>query len=91
MADWAKLHNGFLHHDEAPELARIEIVHISTAQIIEAFTADRRRPFERILPEVDDGRHVGGDLFSRPSVGLLDELKLEVINSNGAEVGSTEI
>ena len=49
----------FLHEDEAPDLARHEVVHIAAAEIVQVFAADGRGPLEGVLTEIDDRRHVG--------------------------------
>src|SRR5690349_18978079 len=71
-----------LHLNEAPELSSEEVIAVSECTIIGGFSADHGRPFERILPQVDNGRHVGRRLFSRPAIGLLEKLKLEVVDPN---------
>ena len=87
----ASLPTVLLDQDESPELAGIEVVHVAPAHVVRALAADGRRPLERILAEVHDGRHVGRDLFARPAPGLLEELELEVIDADGAEVRPAEV
>src|SRR6478736_426802 len=74
----------YLH--ETPELAREEVVHISAAQIVQRLAMDRRRPLERIPTKVDDRRNISCHLFTGPAIRLLHELKLEVIDTNSAQV-----
>src|SRR5271155_4198059 len=80
-----------LHHYKPPELARIEIVHIASTEIVQGFTPNSRCPLEWILPQVHDSRHIGRDLLSRPAVGLLIELVLEVIDTYSAEQRAAEV
>ena len=77
--------------DETPELSGVEIIHIATAHVIERFAADRGGPLERVLAQVDDRRHVGRRLFSRPAEWLLVELELEVIDPDGPQLRLAEI
>jgi hypothetical protein len=37
----SKLTDGLLHDDQAPELARIELVHVATAHVIQRLASDR--------------------------------------------------
>ena len=48
-------------------------------------------PFERILAQVDDRRHVRRDLFARPAPRLLQELELEVVDPQGAQLRAAEV
>ena len=80
-----------LNDDEAPELARIEVIHVASTHIIQTLAANGRRAFEGILAQIHDRRHVGGDFLTGPAPRLLDELKLEVIDANGTELRSTEV
>src|SRR5262249_32643769 len=59
--------------------------------VVEALTARDRRPFERILADVDDRRHVGRGLLARPPVRLLEELELEVVMAERAEMRASEV
>src|SRR5580704_8725579 len=77
--------------DEAPELARHEVVHVAAALIVERLAANRWRPFEGILAQIDDGRHVGRDFLARPAEWLLVKLELEVVDADGAELRFTKI
>ena len=86
-----QLRHLLLHEDEAPELAGIEVVHVAAAQCRWRLAADRRRSLERILADVDDVGHVGRHLFARPAVGLLEELELEVVDAEGAELRPAEV
>ena len=61
-----------LNADEPPELASIEVVHVAATEIIQALLADRGRPLEWILADIDHGRHVRRDLRARPALRLLD-------------------
>src|SRR5580692_11715244 len=83
--------HSLLHLDEAPEFARHEVVHVAAALVVERLAADRRRALERILAQVDDGRHVGRHLLARPAPGLLVELELEVVDADGAELRLAEV
>ena len=47
--DCAAARDRLLDLDEAPELARHEVVHVPAALIVERLAANRRRPLERIL------------------------------------------
>src|SRR5438132_13649804 len=95
---WRKVDSRFrqlryrlLYDDEAPEFSRHEIVHVAAAEIIHVFAADRRSPFERILAEVDNHRHVRRDLFPWPALRLLVELEFEIINPEGTQVRTAEV
>src|SRR5580704_6150886 len=83
--------HGLLDLDEAPELARHEVVHVAAALVVERLAADRRRALERILAQVDDRRHVGRHLLARPAERLLVELELEVVDADGAELRLAEV
>src|SRR5262249_59990884 len=78
-------------YHEPPELAAHEVVHVAAAGVVEALTAGDRRPFERILADVDDRGHVGGGFLARPPVRLLEELELEVVMAQRAEMRTGEI
>src|SRR5208283_3156390 len=80
-----ELTHRFLHENEAPELARHEIIHITAAEIVQIFAADRWGPLERVLTDVDNGWHVGRNLLPRPALRLLKELEFEVIEPQGAK------
>ena len=80
-----------LNQHKAPELATKEVVHVTTTHVIHALTADRWRPLERVLADVDYGGHIGGGFLSRPPVWLLEELKLEVIQAQGSEMRTCKI
>ena len=86
-----QLRHLLLDDDEPPELAGVEVVHVAAAQVVEALAADRRRPLERILADVDHGGHVGRDLRARPALRLLVELELEVVDANGAQLRPAEV
>src|SRR5262249_1999500 len=86
-----QLKDFLLHQDEAPELAGIEVVHVTAAQVVQGLPAKRGRSFERILTEIDDQRHVRRGLFAGPAIGLLVELEFEVINPKGAKVRPAEV
>src|SRR5271166_5541988 len=88
---WRKVDSRFrqfgyllLNQHKAPELASHEVVHVTTAHVVQALTSDRWCPLKRVLADVDHGGHVGGVFLSRPPVGLLEELKLEVIQAKGS-------
>src|SRR5262249_5770752 len=74
-----------------PELARIEVVHVPAAKIVQVLATDGRCPLERILTDVHDGWHVGRRFLSRPAIWLLEELELEVVDAKGAQMGSAEV
>ena len=86
-----ELRHLLLDEHEAPELARIEVVHVAAAEVIQALAANGRRPLEGILAEIHDRGHVGRDLRSGPASRLLVELVLEVADADGAEVGAAEV
>src|SRR5262249_11643858 len=86
-----KLEHRLLHHHEAPELARHEVIHIAPAHVVQTFATKIRGPLERILTQVHDARHVGRDLLSRPTPGLLDELELKVVDPDRPKVRSPEV
>src|SRR5260370_23655972 len=72
-----------LNQNEAPELAGKEIVPVAEGAFVRGLAADRWRPLERILPDIDHDGHVRRDLFSRPAPRLLEERELEVIKADG--------
>src|SRR4029078_8032376 len=77
-----------LHVDEAPEFTRIEIVEVARR----AFEHIRhRQPLERILLDVLKDRHVDGNLRPRPTLRLVDEAILELIETKAAEIGFGEV
>src|SRR5262249_61194845 len=76
---------------EPPEFTANEIIHVASAGIVQALTADGWRSLERVLADIDNGRHVGRILFSGPPVGLLEELELEVIVAKGAQMRAGKI
>src|SRR5437667_86055 len=88
-------HGKFCHllldQNEAPELARHEVIDITKSSIVEALVVKRRWSLKRILSEVDHGGHVGGDFRTWPALRLLEEREFEVINSDGPEVRPTEV
>jgi hypothetical protein len=75
-----------LNHDEAPEFAGVEVVPVAERTGIGRLAPDHRRALERILANVNDGRHVGRGLFARPAVRLRIERELEVFDANRAEL-----
>ena len=78
-----------MNKNESPKFSRIELVHIAAPKPVKDSPLDRRRPLERILADVDDRRHIGCDLLPWPTVRLLIELEFEIINPNGAKMGTT--
>src|SRR5215472_4138782 len=95
---WRKFDGGFrqlrylfLDENEAPKFSRIKRVHVPTTHVVQAFAADRRRSFERVLAEVDHPRHVGRDLFPWPAVRLLEKLEFVIINSKGTQLWTGEV
>src|SRR6266487_4135059 len=88
-------HGKFCHllldQNEAPELARHEVIDITKSSIVEALVVKRRCSLKRILPEVDHRGHVSGDFRTRPALRLLEERELEVIKADGPEVRPTEV
>ena len=83
--------HGLLHLHKTPELPREEVVHVSTGHVVGRFAADRRRPLEWILTQVDDRRHVGRRLLARPTERLLVELVFEIIDTDRAELRFAEV
>jgi len=43
------------------------------------------------LADVDNGRHIGCRFFARPSIGLHEELILEIIDTESAEMRTGEV
>src|SRR5215510_12890489 len=86
-----QLRNILLDHDEAPELAGVEVVHVTTAQLVEVFTTYRRCSLERILANVEHQRHVRCGLFTRPAIRLHIELELEVVDADGTQCGAAKV
>src|SRR6516225_2445234 len=80
-----------LNHNKAPEFARHEVHSVAPGTGEGTLPAEGREAFERILPEVGDRGHVGVDLLTRPAIWLLQELKLEIIDANGTELGAAEV
>src|SRR5215471_9576430 len=80
-----------LHHHEAPELASEKVLSITKSSIVRRFATDVRRPFERVLSDVDENGHVRGGLLTRPAPRLLEECELEVIKPNRAQVRACEV
>src|SRR5215469_18346651 len=80
-----------LHHHKPPKLARIKVVREALGRIIEGLSSERRRPLERVLPNVHHDRHIGSGFLSRPSPWLLEENILEVIDAKRSQVRPTEI
>src|SRR5215831_3381065 len=80
-----------LDHHEAPELAGVKVVHVAAAQGVQVFAAGGRRPFKRILAYVVHHRHVGGRFFSGPTVRLLIELELEIVDADGPKRRAAEV
>src|SRR5208283_4716234 len=84
--------NGFLHHDEAPELAGEEAVHeAAAATIVHGFAAHRVQTLERILAQVRHHGCVGDYLLTEPPIRLLVELELEVPDAHRAEMGTPKV
>src|SRR5208283_590266 len=86
-----ELTHRFLHENEAPELARHEIVHVASSEIVHVFAADRWCPLERILTDINNGWHVGRDLLPWPALRLLEESEFEVIKPQRAKMWATEV
>src|SRR5262245_6503422 len=53
-----------LDHDEAPELAGEEVVAVTEGAGVRRLATGSGCSFERILANVDQPRHVGGELFA---------------------------
>src|SRR6185503_12874791 len=66
-----QLRDFLLDHDEAPEFACKELVHIAARGFIEALLAGRRGTFERVLAQVVDEGNIHSHLFTRPAIGLV--------------------
>src|SRR5262245_39283013 len=80
-----------LNHDEPPELAAVEVVHVPAALIVETLAEGGRRARERIRTDVHQRRDVGRGLRGRPTTRLLIELEPEVVETDGPEVWPTEV
>src|SRR5262245_12656999 len=80
-----------LDHDEAPELASEELVHVTGSADVQRLATNTRRSLEGILAYVDHSGHVGRELFARPAPWLCVERKLEVIETKRAQVRTTEV
>src|SRR5215510_2015880 len=80
-----------LDQDEAPELAREEVLAVPEGAGVRRFTANIRRAFEGILPNIDDRGHVRGGLFARPAPRLRIERELEVVDAQRAQVCAAEV
>src|SRR5262249_9457458 len=80
-----------LDHHETPEFAGVKVVHVPAAQGVQVFAANGRCPFKRILAYVVHRRHVSRGFFSRPTVRLLVELELEIVDADGAECRAAEV
>ena len=87
MAVCASFPYGLLYQDETPEFAGHEVVYVTATIIVERFAADRRRALKRILANVHDSRHIGRDFLSGPTIWLLKELELEVIDAKAPRCG----
>src|SRR5262249_14829306 len=86
-----QLGDRLLDEHEPPEFAAHEIVHVAAARVVEALAAVRRGPLERILANVDDRGHVGRVFLAWPPVRLLEELELEVVVAQRAEMRTSEV
>ena len=86
-----ELRDFLLHEHEPPELAGIEIVHVTTAHVVEALSAGGWRALERILADVHHAGHIGHDLGPGPALRLRKELELEIIEANGAQLRAAEV
>src|SRR5262245_36866133 len=80
-----------LDHHEAPELTGVEVLAVAEGTGVGRLAANIRRAFERILPDVDQSRHVGRGLFARPAERLLVERELEVVEPKRAQGRTTEV
>src|SRR5262245_61064723 len=70
-----------LDQDEAPELAREEVLAVPEGAGVRRLTANVRRALEGILPNIDDRGHVRGGLFARQAPRLRIERELEVVDA----------
>src|SRR5262249_56608615 len=86
-----ELSDVLLHHHESPELASEKILSVPKSAIVWRFATDVRRPFERVLADVDQHRHVRGGLLTWPAPGLLEEYELEVVEANRTQVRTGEV
>src|ERR1051326_9105822 len=80
-----------LNKNESPELAGVELISITKCAVQRRFTSDHWESLERVLSNILDSRHVGHDLRTRPTSRLEEELKLEIIQSQGAQFGPREV
>src|SRR5262249_6030481 len=80
-----------LDHDETPELTGVEVLAVAEGAGVGRLAADIRRAFERILPDVDQSRHVGRGLFARPAERLLEERELEVVEPKRTQARTAEV
>src|SRR6516165_5142049 len=80
-----------LDHNEAPELAREEVVAVAPGAGVGRLAPHAGRAFERVLANVDQAGHVRGDLFARPAPRLRKERELEVVEANRAQLRAAEI
>src|SRR5262249_14529814 len=85
------LGDGLLHPHESPELPSGKNLSITKSPHVRRFATYVRRPFERVLSDVDEHGHVRRGLLTRPAPGLLEECELEVIQPNRAQVRAPEV
>src|ERR1700733_12817222 len=83
--------DALLNVDEAPELATHEIVKVARGLVVEGLTMYRRRTLKGVLANIHRRRHIRRQLFSRPTVRLLNELKFEVVNSDCPQLWPPEV
>src|SRR5262249_10116864 len=77
--------------DEAPELTCVKVVAVAEGASVRRLATNTRRALERILANVDHRGHVRSGLFARPAPGLLEELELEVVDANRAQLRAAEV
>src|SRR5262249_41844809 len=80
-----------LNQNEPPEFATHEVIHVAAASIVQTLLTSYWRPLERVLADVHNGRHIGGEFLPRPPVRLLAELELEVIVAKRTEMRTGKV
>src|SRR5262249_22988048 len=80
-----------LNHNKTPKFASEEVIDVARSPVIKRLAANRRRPFKRILTNVDQGWHVPGGFFARPTPGLLEKHELKVVEANRPQMRATEV
>ena len=68
---------------------RGEVVEVGKGTSVSRHTL--RRALERVPAKIDYRRHVGSDLFPRPSIRLVEEYDLQIIDTDRTEVRAPEV